>query len=465
MGAVCCGTNDTEEPKSITITSLDERQRKASKVSFSKPGTLDLESNESKRQLFQLISKEEIENDLRQAQEALAKPNIDVLANILIDENLKVIRNNLKVWAFLNDLPNGYKLHNYYSRFSLPFTPEFIAVFSFNLNQGQIKKMDDNIDYFELLDYSVNEDTILVVTKTITKKILVVPPKSFLVLRALKRLDNGNFIEFQKSVELTSLANDAHFKHLIDDLKNAGEVQFGAESMEFDGSQTLRRTLTKVDVKSGVGMLLIKSMLKNRIKTYNENLIKQMSEFLIKTEDFSNLIWFDADKAEKLKRIFEINLALLKNSSLDFTLLDQSLVFSLNEKTSKPKEEELDESDIGDRIDETREDQIQPTEAVDQEANQEVVTEQNFEEDSVNILGEPTQKEELPSNANGHSVPKDIQMETVISQSDESSLTKAVDGKPEVEPEHLKSHLHEDAKPIHLTSANHKKSNRKKRKN
>jgi len=465
MGAVCCGFNNSEEPKSITLTSLDERQRKGSKVSFSRPGIEDMDKIESKRKLFELISNEEINAGFRHAEEILANPGMNQPSNLLIDENLKIIPNGLKFWAYLNDLPNGCKLHNYYSSLCLPFTPEFVTVFSFNLTQAQVKKMDDSIDYFELVDYSLSENTIVAVTKTVTKKILVVAPKSFLVFRALRRQDNGDFIEFQKSVELTGLASDTHFKHLINDLKNAGEVHFGAETLAFNSGETLRKTLTKVDVKSGVGISLLKSLLKTRIKSFNENLIKQMAEFLVKTEDFSSLIWFGADKVDKLKLIFQENLVLLKNSKLDFSLLDQSLVFSLNEKTTKPKEETLDESDIGDRIEETKEEQIELNTLENQAEIPTEETEQTFAEDKTNILGESADTE--PMNAQEHPIflPRDLQMESVNSQSDESSLSKTMNGESEVIVEPLKSHLHEDAKPVHMTLASKGKGKKRKRKN
>lgn len=465
MGAVCCGFNNTEEPKSITITSLDERQRKGNKVSYSKPGTLEIETTESKRNIFELISKEELEAGFNQGEEIIAKPGINQTPNLLIDENLKIIPNALKFWAHLDDLPNGCKLHHYYSKLALPFTPEFITAFSLNLTQAQVKKMDDSIDYFELIDYSVNENTIIAVTKTVTKKILVVSPKSFLVFRALRKLDNGNFVEFQKSVELTGLVNDSHFKHLVDDLKNAGEIHFGAESTEFTNGESLRQTFTKVDVKSGVGMALLKSMLKTRIKTYNENLIKQMTEFLVKTEDYSSLIWFDVDKAEKLKQIFQTNLMLLKNSKLNFGLLDQALVCSLNEKTTKPKEDELDESDVGDRIEETKEENIETNGLESQIEKQTEPAEQTFEEDTKNILGESAEKEPVDTQETPVSLPKDIQMDSVNSQSDESSQAKPINGNSEVTIEPLRSHLHDEVKPAHMTTANNGKKKRKNRKN
>lgn len=47
----------------------------------------------------------------------------------LDDEPNNLYRNKISLWITLTNTQNAFKIHNYFLEHSLPFTPEFIALF------------------------------------------------------------------------------------------------------------------------------------------------------------------------------------------------------------------------------------------------------------------------------------------------------------------------------------------------
>lgn len=89
-------------------------------------------------------------------------------------------------WAQLTSIPESNNLvHHYLVECDMPFSPELIYLFILNINQESFKKLDDSIDEYALLNYQVTENKIVLLTATKTKKILMVQPKFFLVLRVI----------------------------------------------------------------------------------------------------------------------------------------------------------------------------------------------------------------------------------------------------------------------------------------
>jgi hypothetical protein len=322
MGAICCSETKNDERKLTMLTSIEERPRFPGKSTQSKFAIGSNNNDFSSRDLFRLVPLNEIEENIEKSKSILENPAIDIEENLFINENIRAMATPLKLWVMLSDLPSGCKLHNYYSKLRFPLTPDFMTLFSMNLTQDIMKKIDDNIDSFEVLDYSFDSERALFVTRTTTKKILIVSSKSFLVLRSLERLENGNVLEYQKSIELTSLNSDEIYKSEVQKLINPGKIIFGSELLEFNGVDTLRNTLTTIDVNSAVTMRLMQSMIRNRIRTYNENLFRQMVEYLVKTNEFEDIIWFPDCKVSKISQIFKQNLTLLKQSGIILDFLD-----------------------------------------------------------------------------------------------------------------------------------------------
>jgi hypothetical protein len=480
MGVVCCGVTNEDENKVIVITSSEEKKKIqiGSKHSRIKTGSGD--NDFSSRALFSLVPSDEVESNLEKAKSFLENPVIDRPEHLLIDDKLKFLASPLRFWALLSELPSGNKLHEYYSQLRIPLTPEYIALFGMNITQTTIKKIDDSIDSFEVVDYSLESDRALFVIKTTTKKILVVSPKSFLILRSVKRLDNGDFIEYQKSVELTSLYSDEIFKNEVAKLKNAGQIHFGAESLEFNGADTLKKTFTTIDVNSGVGLLLIKSMMRTRFRIYNENLFRQMVEYLVKTNEFNDLMWFPQDKENRINQIFQQNLILLKESGFALDFLDAQTFEMFKSKTTKIDNEVIEVQDEEDRFDEDKNCDVDQTnnsdllnlqsngqqthEPVDTENKNEECSdfiekvETGFEEDVTNCFGKPIDQQNEILDAGNDKVDKNlIAIDSIVSQEDQSSLVPSNYETSEAPVEPLKSHIHEDVNQQHLTNGNKKK--------
>lgn len=57
-------------------------------------------------------------------------------------------------------------------------------------------KLDDSVEDYKILNYQITDDVILVVTATKTKKILMIQPRFFVVVRVIKKLPDGSYVEY-----------------------------------------------------------------------------------------------------------------------------------------------------------------------------------------------------------------------------------------------------------------------------
>ena len=230
--------------------------------------------------LFNIFGEDQIKQMLDEAERLLAAPAIRTPNNLLLEEKLKLYQNQVNIWFQMSDLPSGNKLHHYYSETECPLPAEAYYLFQLNLNNKRMTELDSNINSFELISYAVKEDTIITVTRTTTTKILMIEPKTFFVVRIVRRIDKDTFIEVQHSVELTPLINNKFFKDYLDGLKNVAQVHINAVKYQTRGGKLFSHSYNKVDLLSGIGPMIIKSGAKGRLRTFQNNLQKRATQFI-----------------------------------------------------------------------------------------------------------------------------------------------------------------------------------------
>ena len=81
-----------------------------------------------------------------------------------------------------------------------PFTPAMAYLFMLNLDKEKMTRIDDSIEDFQLMNWQCGTDKIVEITATKTKKILVIQPRFFVVVRIVQRLEDGSFIDHQESI-------------------------------------------------------------------------------------------------------------------------------------------------------------------------------------------------------------------------------------------------------------------------
>lgn len=321
MGNVCCSYNKLDFPDA------EGKGRGTNRITPEK----DLLSSSGSEvmdpsavSVIAQLGKPALEEIIKQAQDTIANRELCTPKTRLINERHKMFDNEYTFWADFSELPSGNRKHMYRHQLEYPFTPELFFLYSLQQNLESFSKVDDSLDQMEVLNYAALDDIFVMVTKTKTKKILVVEPRSFLVLRVIKRISPTHFIEAQKSVQITGLKDQEPWASLISKQQNLGEIEIAGSEVKTEDGKTLVRTLANVDVLSSTGPMILKPILKGKFSRYHKNTVKEALRFAFKTKEgeFKDLKWFTNDPAE-LTRILEENRRLTREKRPNLNDLDK----------------------------------------------------------------------------------------------------------------------------------------------
>lgn len=320
MGNVCCNYDKVDFPAAAG----EGTHRIAPEKELLSSSSSEMQDPREVNVLGQL-GRSAIEDLIRQAQEALRDDGVRIPKNRLVNERFKLFDNEYTFWADFLDLPSGNKKHCYHHLLEYPFTPEMFFLFSLQQTLESFSKVDDSLDQLELLNFAALDDLIITVIKTKTKKILVVEPRSFLVLRVIKRVSPTHFIEAQKSVQLTGLKDQEPWKALLSKQQNLGEIEISAAEVKLDGGKVTAKSLNYVDVLSSTGPMILRPVLKGKFSRYHKNVVKETLKFLMRTKeaDYRSLRWFTNDSAE-LGRIFAENRRIVAEKRPNLNDLEKS---------------------------------------------------------------------------------------------------------------------------------------------
>jgi hypothetical protein len=271
------------------------------------------------------IGRVAIEALLKEAEEALAADPVPNPKNALVTEKFKLFNSDYNFWANFSDLQGGNKLHHYSHRLDYPFTPELYFLFSLQQSLESFSKIDDSLEQLEILNFQADGDLVIKITRTRTKKILVIEPRSFVVLSVVKRVSKDRIIEAQRSVQLTGLAEQEPWKSILAQQVNLAEFKLGANLVEFDGTNTILRSKADVDILSSTGPTILKMALKGKFSRYYKNLVREALWFITRSNpaQYRNFIWF-TNAPEEFTRILEENRAIVAQKNPNLTELDQS---------------------------------------------------------------------------------------------------------------------------------------------
>lgn len=69
-------------------------------------------------------------------------------------------------------------------------TPEVYYLFLVNCKFKDLHRLDNSIDYYDLLNYTYKKDEMIIVSQTRSAKILMIEERNFVVLRIIKKEGN-----------------------------------------------------------------------------------------------------------------------------------------------------------------------------------------------------------------------------------------------------------------------------------
>lgn len=310
MGINCCKNQDELKKPYIPL----EAQQNSQSLAISTP--IDL---------FDILGKQAIERGFKDAAEEIIKADAKNRGSHVVNSILPALKNNIDMWAMLSSQEGtSNKLHQYYTQQQIPFTPEMFFLFNMNASPLILKSLDPDIDIIETVNYVIGEEMILIVNRSRSKKLLVVSPKDFFIVKVIKRLPNKDIIEFNTSVQFTGLNEMDSFQHIKNEIKNEALVYLAGMQLQRDDKGSMMYSFTNVDLLSSVGLTIIKPFLKRKIKNYNDNMMSKISDFALKNSPDQDYIWFTDDKND-IQRVFSENQALLRGSNITVNVINNNI--------------------------------------------------------------------------------------------------------------------------------------------
>lgn len=308
MGNICC---KIQEPDSIINNSLSNH---------SKENTIDLSMQFN---LIDTLGKKYIDGNLKEMLKEQDNEEIKNKDNHIANTNLLTFNNKLDVWVKFTSMENTTNLlHNYYIEMDIPFTPELIQMFYLNVSEEVFKEYNKKAASFQVTHTSISKDTIVYIIKTSTKKILLVQPKQFYIVRVVRRMNDGSMMEFSQSVKSTNLKEIKEFANCIKNFNNEGDVKFsGIHTIKNDKGSN-HKIFNKIDALSGISLRILKSFIKKSIIRSNNEFMVKLAEFTLNTTENEKLVWFSDDK-EDIKRILDENKELLEKNNFKVDSLNK----------------------------------------------------------------------------------------------------------------------------------------------
>lgn len=333
MGNICCKYSEPEgQPEKSPILT---------RISYDHPAHLDTSSGlrtlePSEIATIKNLGDEKINEYLSEAKKAIECDRVRDPKYKLVDTSFKVFNNKYCFYADFPDLPSGNKLHEYSHELEYPFTPAMFFMYSFQQNLEAFNKVDDSLEIMEVLNFSCNNDIAVLITRNKTKKILVIEPRSFIVIRIIQKVSNYEFWEVQKSLQLTSLAEEECFVKMLASQQNLAEIRLGAVSVIEKDGKTIMRTFNQIDILSSTGPTILKLALKGKFTRFYQNTIKETLKFVLNSDSskFADFLWFTND-VQEINHIFEENKQRVGKAQIVLNELDKLDRENVSDKLSE----------------------------------------------------------------------------------------------------------------------------------
>ena len=170
---------------------------------------------------------------------------------------------------------------------------------------NQIVKLSNSINHSEVLCSHTSCDTIYVVEAIKTKRVLVISPRSMIVLHIYKKIDNDTFIHLMQSVNLTKLIKCKPVAKAYSKLTDVKANIFisGQLIKNYNGFCEIE-SFSRSDFQLTVGFKLLKPFLIREYVKMLANYSKNCERLLV--EDYSEsqlkVIWFEQENNNSDKK-------------------------------------------------------------------------------------------------------------------------------------------------------------------
>lgn len=187
----------------------------------------------------------------------------------------------------------GFDVINVYLQtYTSPYTPDF-ELFAY-LNQEVF--LFHSIDQYELVHQEAYEDTIFLVERVRTQKVLVIASRHILALRVIRRLPGSRILDVSQSIELNDLIRFPTLKELYEAKvkEEAASVLVAGRYFEVTADRLSVTTFSKLDFHSSIPLKFAAIFLRRTFDEFFDKLSKNI-DIHLSTDVFrtrQQLIWF-----------------------------------------------------------------------------------------------------------------------------------------------------------------------------
>lgn len=109
-------------------------------------------------------------------------------------------------------LPDSSDLQNLVLQdYRLPFSAEQFIYAQLN----QLVRVTESLEVDEVLQWEATENTVLILNRFRTERMLVVAPRNMVALRVIRKIDNDRFLDLVQTVDVTGLASHPTIQELL----------------------------------------------------------------------------------------------------------------------------------------------------------------------------------------------------------------------------------------------------------
>lgn len=170
------------------------------------------------------------------------------------------------------------------------YSAEFLMWATIN----QIMTFNSSLDEIELLHCENHENTIYILERYKTKKVLMVSPRQMIILRVFKKLGEGKYMELSQTIDANNLINHQSIKELYEKIQDQFATTFiaGTYWEEKEGYCEVTN-YARNDFHSSVSLKIVGIFIGKNFETY----LKNVSEN-------ANIIWTEEHWNKKEKEIW-----------------------------------------------------------------------------------------------------------------------------------------------------------------
>jgi hypothetical protein len=196
---------------------------------------------------------------------------------------------------------SGFEVINVFLQsYKSTFTPEF-ELFGY-LNQ--VVPLLHSLDQYEILHQEAYEDTIFLVERVRTQRVLVIASRHMITLRIIRKLPDGRILDVSQSIEHNDLLRYPSLKRLHEEkvLKEPASILIAGRYFEVREGKCVVTTFSKVDFHSSIPLKFATIFLKKTFDQFFDSLGRNAQQHL--QEDVfrskNDLIWFRNSQTQRL---------------------------------------------------------------------------------------------------------------------------------------------------------------------